>query len=158
VNWNTLAQLVPYDGSPDSPKGPAPHEMSFSDFQNGMKQWNDGGTNNTFRNGLIVMVAIVAIVAIVLHIRQRLKHRPELNSAAALGRELCRVIPFPFGTRLLLWWVARSTRVHVATLLLSAQAFDNSLALWAGRHTFHPIRKWGADQLNKLKPILFSDC
>ncbi len=155
MNWTTIAQLIPYDGSPDAPRTPAQHEMSFSDFQNGMKQWNDGGTSNTFRNGLIVMVAIVAIVAIILNIRQRLKHRPELNSAAALSRELCRVIPFPLGSRLLLWWVARSTEVPLATLLLSSQAFDNSLSIWCGHSTFHPIRKWGAGRLNKLKPLLF---
>lgn len=155
---NLLAQLIPYDGTADAPpKPPEARPMSFSDFQSGMQQWNDGATDNTVRNGLLVMVALVVLVALILHVRARLRRRPELASAAHLGRELCRIVPFPFGTRILLWWVAKSTHVHIATLLVSQPVFDHSVAAWQARGTFSPLRSWGAGRLDKLKRILY-DC
>ncbi len=135
---------------------PEHHAMSFSDvFQTGMSKFNNGQTDNTLRNGLLIMIGLVAIIGLALHLRQRFKHKPELNSPAHLGRELCRVIPFPFGTRVLLWWVARCTHVHLATLLLSAQAFETSVTTWSSHGTFSPLRRWGASRLEKLKQLLF---
>ena len=150
-----LAQLIPYDGSADTPPPPAQRPMSFSDFQNGMKQWNDGVTDNTFRNGLLVVVAIVVLISLAVHLRQRMTHRPELTSPKRLGWELARVVPFPFGTRLLLYWVACSTRMPMAALLLSAPAFEASVKTWASHGTFAPLRHWGAGQMGKLKAVLF---
>jgi len=156
MRYLPLAQLLPYDGTPDNPKGTEEHPMSFADFQHGMKQWKEGKTDDTFRDGLLVMVVMVALLALLLHLRQRRKRQPELNNAARLGRELARRVPFPWGTRLLLWWVARSTRVHLATLLISAQAFETSVAVWSCRSRWGPLRRWGARRLDKLKQVLFA--
>ena len=143
IMQSLLAELIPFDGNTDVPAPPPPQRpMSFSDFQNGMQQWNDGATNNTFRNGLLVVVAAVAVIALAVHLRQRLKYRPEPASPQRLGWELSRAVPFPFGTRLLLYWVACSTRMPMATLLLSEPAFEASVQAWAHHGTFSPLRRW----------------
>ncbi|MEI8195805.1 MAG: hypothetical protein WCI73_07850 [Phycisphaerae bacterium] len=131
------------------------HEAPI-DLSKGFQQVYGGTVSeNTFRNGMLVVIAIVMIVALVAHYRQRRVQPKALDSQSRLGWELCRMVPFPFGSRLMLWWVARSTRTPIATLLISDQAFEAAVLKWGQEPTFSPLRQWGRSRLRQLQPILF---
>ncbi len=156
----TLAQIdpiAPFDDLPAKPPAaPAQRPMTFRDFQNGISDWNNGQTDNTVRNGLLIIVGLVILTLIVLHLRQRWRARQSPDSERRLARELGRLVPFPFAARFFLRWVARSAGVHVATLLLSSEAFSASVEKWAGQPTFVLIRRWGRSRLALLQPRLFN--
>jgi hypothetical protein len=65
------------------------------------------------------------------------------------------MVHFPLGTRLLLKWVARSTGVPFASLLLSSALFDKAITEWAAHSTFSAMRQWGRGRLRALRPRLF---
>ena len=138
-----------------APRPPQSHGTAI-DLSKGFQQVYGGAVSeNTFRNGMLVVVALMAIVALVLHLRQRRGQQKALESQFQLGWELCRLVPFPFGSRLMLWWVAKSTQTPIATLLISAQAFESATQKWVQEPTFTPLRKWGRMRLQRLQPILF---
>jgi hypothetical protein len=154
----TLAQVNPWD-DPAPPPAPEPqeHHMSFSDLKGAMHAYNTGEVQDTgLRNGILIFIAVVAVLALILHLRLRYKSAGAPDSVARLGRELGKLIAFPLGTRLLLWWVARSVRVPFASLLLSSNLFDTSVATWAAHPNFSAMRKWGQSRLSRLRPALFS--
>jgi hypothetical protein len=155
-----LAQAAfddPSEGAP-APAAPAApvHRLSFSDLQKRLDVSNHGDPNDRpFQLALLAMVGVIVVIALILQLRQRRKDAGPLNSPYRLGRELSRKVPFPFGTRLLLAWVARTAGVPMATLLLSTRAFDNALETWSKDATFGLVRQWGHARLKLLKPILF---
>src|SRR4051812_24513663 len=124
-----LAQVPqPWDDIPERPEPAAPKRpMSFQDLQQGLRAYNNGETNsNYFRYSLIGMVAVVVLLAIFLHFRQRRKEGGVPDSPGRLAWELSRKISFPLGARFALVCVARYTKVPMATLLISATAFDRA--------------------------------
>ncbi len=153
-----LAQASPWDepAAPPPPPKPTAHPMSFSDLQEGMRAYNAGETDNSMRNGLLIMIAAVAVLALLLHLRQRHKSAGPPDSISHLGWELSRQLRFPMGTKLLLWWVARSSRTPIASLMLSSALFDKAVAAWAAQPTFGVARQWGRGRLNLLRPALFA--
>jgi len=153
---STIAQASPWDDAPP-PEPPKPeHRLSFTDLQQSLHDYNTGKTNdNGFRNGILSLLAIVAVFALIVHLRQRHKEAGPPDSLAKLGRELGRMVRFPFATRMLLYWVARSTRTPFASLLLSGGLFDRCLEEWAHRPTFSVARRWGKARLERLRPALF---
>ena len=154
-----LAQLGPLNDADQGgadPAAPANKPISFPDFQQGLRAYNNGETNNNyFRYGLIAMVLVMILAAVLLNIRQRKKDGQAPDSTRKLARELCRRIPFPFGARLLLSSVAKSAGVPTVNLLLSAAAFDRAVAEWSEKSTFTLVRRWGSRRLIQLRPILF---
>lgn len=158
----TLAQYTPPWEDPVAGGGgggaavPSHAPAPSIDLSKGFQQVYGGSvTENTFRNGMLVVIGIVTIMALVAHCRQRRVQRKVLESQSRLGWELCRMVPFPFGSRLMLWWVARSTHTPVATLLISVQAFEAAVLKWGQEPTFTPLRQWGRARLRQLQPILF---
>jgi hypothetical protein len=151
-----LAQEA-FDAPPDnSPPPPPPHRFSFSDLQKSLHDTNTGTAKDQhFLYLLLTMVAMVIILAVLLQLRERRKTPPALNSPSKLGRELSRRIRFPFGTRFLLKWVARNTRLPLATLLISVRTFDSATDAWVRRPTFNVIRRWGYARLRILRSALF---
>ncbi|HUO08353.1 MAG TPA: hypothetical protein VM008_08655 [Phycisphaerae bacterium] len=151
-----LAQEA-FDAPTDTPAPPpAPHRFSFSDLQKGLQDTNTGTANDRhFVYLLLTMVAMVIILAVLLQLRERRKAPAALNSPSKLARELSRKIRFPFGTRLLLKWVAGNTRLPLATLLISARTFDVAIDAWVRRPTFNVIRRWGYGRLQLLRCTLF---
>lgn len=155
--FSLLAQTPPWgdDGPPPAP-APAPHRLSFSDLQQGLHDYDTGKTNdNAFRNGVLVLLAIIAVITLVIHFRQRHKDAGPPDSLRRLSRELSRLVRFPLGTRMLLFWVARSTHTPLASLLLSGGLFDKCLEEWSHRPTFSVARRWGKSRLDRLRPALF---
>jgi hypothetical protein len=154
-----LAQYSPYD----EPVAPQPEArprraMSFSDLQQGFRSYQSGETNDTaFRNGILLLMAAVAVLALIVHLRQRTKNAGPPDSLARLGLELGRLVRFPLGSRLMLWWVARTAGVPFASLLLSSALFDKSIAQWAAVPTFGVARQWGRSRLARLRPLLFGE-
>lgn len=153
-----LAQYHPWDEPPAPEPAPKPRRsMSFSDLQQGLRSYQSGESNdNAFRNGILLLMAAVALLALVIHLRQRNKAAGPPDSLGRLGLELGRLVPFPFGSRLVLWWVARTCGVPFASLLLSAALFDRSVAAWAAVPTFGVARHWGLGRLQALRAVLFS--
>jgi len=151
-------QATPWDEAP-TPPAPPPKPgkpMSFSDLQQGFRQYQSGETNDTaFRNGILILMAGVALLALFIHLRQRKKNAGPPDSFGRLGLELGRLVRFPFGARLMLWWVARTSRVPFASLMLSSTLFDRSIAAWAASPTFAVARQWGKSRLDRLRPLLF---
>ncbi|MCL2645974.1 MAG: hypothetical protein FWD61_03090 [Phycisphaerales bacterium] len=132
--------------------------LTFSDLQKSMHSQLRGETADpVYRNTLLCIVASVALLALVLRWRQRRKLGGPPNNVRKLGWELSRSVPFPAGSRLLLWWVSWSTRVPVAVLLISGETFDASVESWSKQPTFAVAREWGRGRLLKLKHVLF-DC
>ena len=128
------------------------------DLSHGFQQVYGGSVSeNTFRNGMLVVIGIVAIVALITHLRQRRTQPKELSSQLRLGMELCRLVEFPFGSRVALWWVARSTHTPVATLLISPHLFEQAVSAWSGQPTFAPLRRWGRVRLARLHEVLFAE-
>lgn len=149
---NAMPPVAPWD---DLTEKPAPARPQIN-LQEGFRQWNEGQTDTTMRDGLLALVAIVAAVALIIHLVQRYRARQTPDSEARLGLELAKLVPFPFGTRVLLWWVARTTGRPFATLLISPQAYQQAVTAWADAPTFGPLRRWGRARLQRLEAILFS--
>jgi hypothetical protein len=151
-------QATPWDDAPTAPPPPPKPSkpMSFSDLQQGFRQYQTGETNDTsFRNGILILMACVALLALFIHLRQRKKNGGPPDSLARLGFELGRLVRFPFGSRMMLYWVARTSKVPFASLLLSSVLFDKSIAAWASTPTFAVARQWGKSRLARLRPLLF---
>jgi hypothetical protein len=131
--------------------------MSFSDLQQGLNDYSTGKTNdNGYRNGILVMLALIGVVALVIHLRQRHKNAGPPESMHKLGRELAHTVSFPFATRFLLFWVAHATKTPFASLLLSAALFDKRIEQWSAAPTFSVARRWAKSRLDRLRPILFA--
>jgi hypothetical protein len=142
------------------PAAPAPRQparpMNFSDLQGAMRDYSDGKhQDNTFRNGSLIIMGVIAIVALLIHLRQKQKNAEPPDSVGKLGRELGRLVRFPLGTKALLKWVAASRKVPFASLLLSSALFDRCVKEWSCEHTFAVFRAWGKSRLDKLRPVLF---
>ena len=150
---NFLAQTPRWDDVPEKGGG---GRMNFGDLQKGFQQWNAGDADTSTRNGLLVVVALVALVALVVHLRTRAKAAKTPDSPPKLFRELARTVGLGLPTRALLNWVARTSNVHAATLLVSEKAFVTCVAIWAEQPTFAPLRKWGQRKLERLQTALFS--
>ena len=130
--------------------------MTFSDLQGAMKDYSEGKhQDNTFRNGSLIILGVIAIVALLIHLRQKQKNAEPPDSVGKLGRELARLVRFPLGTKALLKWVAASSKVPFASLLLSSALFDRCVKEWSHGHTFALVRAWGKGRLEKLRPVLF---
>ena len=154
----TMLGQTPAPWSDDPPSAPPKpeHRLSFSDLQRSLHDYNTGKTNdNGFRNGILILLAIIGVIALVIHLRQRHQEAGPPDSLAKLGRELGRLVRFPFGTRLLLWWVARSTRTPFASLLLSGGLFDRCVEEWAHSIDVFSGWRWGKTRLERLRPALF---
>lgn len=151
-----LGQMAPWEDPPAQtpPEAPAP-KMNFGDLQKALHNVNTGETDQSFRNGAIVIIGAVVLLAVVLHYRQRRKTAGPPDSMPGLARELARCVSFPFGTRVLLWWVARSTATPMATLLISSTLFERSVGAWSVIPTFALARRWGKGRLERLKSVLF---
>jgi hypothetical protein len=133
-------------------------QISFSDLQKGMRDQLSGNNNDASHTYIWwAIVAGVVLLAILLQVRQRKKSGEAPSSPSALYREISRGVPFPFGTRLLLQWVARSVRVPAATLLISDRAFQQSVEQWSQQPTFALIRQWGTPRLHHLHEMLFEN-
>ena len=140
-----LAQTYPFDDAPAAP-APAPHGMSYQDLQSGFRQWNDAMTDHSFHSGSMVLLGLIGsilLLGLTLKLIERWCHRPPTNSVRRLGHELLGGLGTPWVTRLLLWWVALSTRTPIALLLLSPPHFQQVVQRLSGRASFHPIRRGG---------------
>jgi hypothetical protein len=149
--------LAQYYDDPPPPPPPPQRPMSFSDLQQGLRDVNTGKVDNTiFRNGILTLLVILALLVLMLHLRQR-RQMPAAppDSLRKLGHELGRVVPFPFGARLLLKWVAFSTATPYPALLLSSDLFDKCLGQWSRDPRFSAARIWGRTRLLRLRSILF---
>jgi hypothetical protein len=147
-----------FDPSAPSPPPPAPvhRRFSFGDLQKGLQSTNEGtASDRHFLYLLLTMVALIVLLAIILQLRERKKTAGPPNSPFRLRRELARKVRFPFGTRLLLTWAARSAQLPAATLMISLRAFDETVTAWSRQPTFSVIRRWGFKRLKMLRPILF---
>jgi hypothetical protein len=134
----------------------AQNRISFSDLQKGMRDQLSGNTNDSHSSYILWgIVGAIVLFGVIPHLRQRKKTGGPPSSPAALFREISREIPFPFGTRLLLQWVARTAQVPAATLLISVKAFRKALEEWSHESTFAPLRQWGAARLYQLHALLF---
>lgn len=144
------------DDAPPPSSGAGHHAMSFSDLQQGLRTQLDGDHNEShYRNLLLAIMVVVVLVAILLHLRQRRKTGGPPNRPFALARELSRAVSFPFGSRLLLWWVARAGKTPLAALLLSEELFEKNVSDWGRQPTFGLIRQWGSGRLARLRCVLF---
>src|SRR4051812_6031900 len=95
-----LAQANPWDDAPPAPpeSKPAAHPMTFSDLQGAMHDYTEGKTtDNTFRNGTLILLAVTAAIALLIHWRQKRKTAGPPDSLGKLGREIGRLIRFPLG-------------------------------------------------------------
>jgi hypothetical protein len=160
VSPGAPGQEDPWDSgaAPQAPPRPARHQMSFSDLQQSLRDVNSGkGGDNSFRNNVLVLLALVGMIVLIVHLYRRHKRAAPPDNIHRLGRELGRLVRFPPGTRLLLKWVARSTRTPFASLLLSAPLFDRCIQDWARQPTFSVARQWGRGRLERLRPVLFDE-
>ena len=98
---------------------------------------------------------VVGVIALVIHLRQRRQSAEPPDSLRSLGWKRGRLVRFPLGSRLVLWWVARSNKLPLAALLLSSALFDKSVAAWSDQATFSAARRWGRGRLMRLRPLLF---
>lgn len=160
LHWNyrlPLAQAMPWEEAPPPPPATQTHRsITFSDFKQSLRDYNTGKINDSeFRNGVLSLLAVAALVVLVIHLRQRHRHAGPPDNMRKLGRELGRLVRFPLGTRLLLNWVASSTKTPFAALLLSAELFDKCVNQWAKTATFSVARRWGKGRLARLRPVLF---
>lgn len=138
-----------------APKVPVNHNAI--DLSRGFNQiYNGEVSESTFRNGMLAVVGVIVVLAIIIHYRDKRKQAKVLDSQFKLGWELCKLVPFPFGSRVILWWVARSSKLPVATLLISSKAFDRAVNEWSSQPTFSLLRQWGKSRLLRLQPILFN--
>lgn len=155
---HTLAQLNPYDDPPppQTQTAPPPHPMTFSDLQQGLRDVHSGKVDDSaFRNGVLILLAVLALLVLVVHLRQRRKSPSVPDSLGRLGRELGRKVRFPVGAKLLLKQVARATETPYPALLLSSALFDKCVTEWCGQPTFAALRQWGRNRLLRLRPVLF---
>lgn len=150
-------QGTPWDDPPTDPTPPPPpkHPISFSDLQQSLHDYNTGKGDNGFRNGILIILVLIALFALVLHFRQRHKNAGPPDSIHKLGRELGKPVRFPVASRVVLKWVARSTQTPFAALMLSAALFDKCVNDWSNQPTFSVARHWGRTRLERLRPVLF---
>jgi hypothetical protein len=133
-----------------------PRSMNFGDLQKGFRAELNGETNDGYyRVLLLVIVLAVVLFGLILYWRQKRKDGGPPESMARLAWQLSVGLHFPIGTRLLLWWVGRSTRVPVAVLLISGEVFKASVAEWSRQPTFGVLREWGVRRLARLERLLF---
>jgi hypothetical protein len=154
----SLAQTPPWE-QPAAPPPPAPtqHGLTFSELKSGLRAYQSGTTRDSARTSwLLVVVALVVLLGLFLHVRQRRKEAGPPDSPGKLGRELCRIARLPWTARVLLWWVGRSTNLPVSCLLISSEAFETAVGLWAEVPTFGPARRWGRERLRRVQPLLFA--
>ncbi|HVT80232.1 MAG TPA: hypothetical protein VHM90_06200 [Phycisphaerae bacterium] len=138
--------------APAAPRKP----MSFSDLQQGMRDVHSGKVDDSgFRNGILIMLALIGLVALIMHFRQRKTEVVVPDSMGKLGRELSRLVHFPMGSRVFLKWVAKSTDTPFASLLLSESLFDRRIREWEAMPTFSAARHWGKSRLDRLRGELF---
>jgi len=104
---------------------------------------------------VLVLLALIGLVALIVHLRQRKTEVVVPDSMAKLGREMARLVRFPFGSRLFLKWVAKSTNTPFASLLLSQKLFDRRIEEWEAMPTFSAVRHWGRSGLDRLRGELF---
>ncbi len=139
-----------------TPTAPVSHRPNFSDLQQGFQRVNNGELNdNTVRNGILILMAVVGVVALVIHLKQRRESAQPPDSLRSLSWSMSRLVRFPMGSRMVLWWVARSNKLPVAALMLSSVLFDKSVASWSGQATFSAARRWGKGRLIRLRRVLF---
>ena len=155
-----IEPLEPFDGEPSQPVAPPPprpaRPMTFSDLQGAMHDYGTGkNVDHTFRNGSLVILAIIAVVVLMSHLREKHKNAAPPDSVRKLGRELGRPVRFPLCTGVLLRWVAITCKVPFASLLLSSHLFDRCVQQWSHEHTFSIVRSWGKSRLERLRPVLF---
>ena len=153
-----LAQADPWDESfaPPPPQSAPSRPMTFSDLRGAMHDYTTGNTkDHTFRNGSLVILAVITLIALLIHLRQKQKTAGPPDSLGRLGLELARGVRFPLFSRLLLRWVAASSKVPFASLLLSSSLFDRCVQDWSRAHTFVIVRGWGKGRLDRLRPVLF---
>jgi hypothetical protein len=154
-----LAQYNPYDDAPPPPPPPpVQRPMSFSDLKQGLRDVHNGNVDNSFfRNSSLSLLAVLALIVLLLHLRQRHQNTISTvpNNLRRLSRELGRFVPFPWGTKLILKWVARSTGAPYPALLLSSELFDQSINAWSRQPTFALARGWGKARLERLRSVLF---
>lgn len=155
INWWLLAQVTPWDEAPAAPAA-ARKPMNFQDLQRGFQQWNSGDTDTFGRNGLLLMVAVVAVLALLIHLRARVRGGKTPDSERKLFRQLARVAGLSLTTRWLLRWVAAHAQVHAATLLVSPTAFQVCVDRWSKEPSFVALRIWGHRRLTELQPKLFT--
>jgi hypothetical protein len=150
-----LSHLLAQAAGAPQPANPRPaSQMRFSDLQKGFRSHLNGETPDYSYLLWAIALAVILFGAL-LHLRQRRKTGGPPSSPAALFREIAREVPFPFGTRILLHWVARSAQVPAATLLISDKAFQKSVHEWSQQPTFTLVRQWGAARLSRLQKLLF---
>jgi hypothetical protein len=144
-----------YDDAPPPP--PPQRPMSFSDLQQGLRDVHTGKVDDsTFRNGILVLLAVLGLIVLIMHFRQRRQEPAEPpDNLRRLGRELGGVIPFPLGSKIVLKWVALSTATPYPALLLSSDLFDACVEKWAAGPSFAVVRNWGRSRLQRLRPVLF---
>jgi hypothetical protein len=152
-----IASPLSSENEAAKPAAPVNRQMNFSDLQKGLKAQLEGETDQSHYTKLVIGVVLVIVaVAIVVHWRQRRKSGGPPTSDSSLFRELSRGIKFPLGTKLILWWVARTARVPAAVLLISREIFEKSVADWGRRPTFGPLRQWGMVRLDAIRELLFA--
>lgn len=152
--WTWMLGQVMEDGAGKTDAA-RPGGMKFSDLQNGFRQWASGATDERYRNGLLLVMGTIGVVVLAIYLRQRARQKKSVDSERRLGLELGRVVPFPWGTRMLLYWVARRSGTPFVTLLISAERFRKAVKEWAGEPTFAMFRRWGAGRLGRLEGVLF---
>lgn len=154
----SLAQTPPWEQppAPPPPAAPVQHGLTFSELKSGLRAYQSGTTRDSARNsGLMVVVLLVLLLGVFLHVRQRRKEAGPPDNVGKLGRELCRIARVPWSSRVLLWWVGRSTKLPLACLLVSSTSFEAAVRAWAALPTFGPARRWGRERLRRIKPLLF---
>ncbi len=154
-----LAQRAPWEDPPAPTQAPAPvtPKLDFTDLQRGIRQWHDGTLDSNVRNGFLTVAAIIILLALIINLRGKWKTHQSAETEAKLTRELCKVIPFPLGSKLLLRWVAHSSQISFPALLLSSQLFDHTVDAWAQAPTLSLIRRWGHSRLMHLREVIFDD-
>jgi hypothetical protein len=155
---NVLAEVGPRGALDDGPRQSSNNGLSFSDLQKGFRDRLDGHTDDTHYSRLLwaIVIAIV-LLGIFLHLRQRRKEGGPPTSDSALFREITRGVAFPFATKWLLKWVARTAQIPAPTLLISAEIYQRSVADWSRQPTYALLRQWGASRLAGLEKTLFAE-
>jgi hypothetical protein len=160
----TLAQLLPpaiptWDESETPKAAPAPksNPLNFSDLQQGMRNWRTEEPNNAMRNWLLIGVASLALLVLAVQIHQRWQNRRKglVDSEWALYRELTRGIALPWGSTLVLWWLARCGGVTMSALLLSPSLYRNTRAKWSHIPTFSLVRRLALSRVEGVERLLF---
>ncbi|HVS70035.1 MAG TPA: hypothetical protein VHQ47_02140 [Phycisphaerae bacterium] len=154
--WDDSPGAAPATATPGTTGG-GTHTLTFSDFTNGLRDYNTGKDKSSTGSGVLIgVVAVVVFAGILLHVRQRRKEAGPPDSDRRLAWELLSAAGVSWKIRLLLLWVARSTGWPVAALLISTAAFDKAVGEWGKRSTFGPARRWGKAALQGARSELFA--